>query len=65
VIAVGDLPPAVAIAPVALVAVWQPVPMAAQSALLTRLVSDERYVLGRSVLNLIGSGAQLLRSRTG
>jgi predicted MFS family arabinose efflux permease len=60
VLAVADLPPAVAISTVALVAVWQPVPQAAQSALLTRLVSGQRYVLGRSVLTVIGSGAQLL-----
>lgn len=60
VLAFGDLSPAVAIATVAVVTVWQPVPMAAQSALLTHLVSGDRYVLGRSVLNLIGSGAQLL-----
>ena len=59
-IAFGDLPPLAAIGVVALVAVWQPVPMAAQSALLTRLLSGELYVLGRSVMNLISSGAQLL-----
>jgi predicted MFS family arabinose efflux permease len=59
-LALGNLSPAWAIATVAVVAVWQPVPMAAQSALLTRLVTGDRYVLGRSVLNLIGSGAQLL-----
>ncbi|WP_051511036.1 MFS transporter [Intrasporangium oryzae] len=60
VIAFGGLPPAASIAVVAVVAVWQPVPMAAQSTLLTRLVTGERYVLGRSVLGLISSGAQLL-----
>src|SRR5581483_1718627 len=60
VLAVGGLPPAAAIAVVAAVAVWQPVPSAVQSALVSRLLSGDLYVLGRSVFNLISSGAQLL-----
>jgi predicted MFS family arabinose efflux permease len=60
VLAVGDLPPGPAIALVALVAVWQPLPSAVQSALVTRLLTGDLYVLGRSVFNLISSGAQLL-----
>ena len=59
-IAFGGLSPIAAIAVVAVVAVWQPVPLAAQSALLTRLLTGDRYVLGRSVMSLISSGAQLL-----
>jgi predicted MFS family arabinose efflux permease len=60
VLAVAHLPPWAAIAVVALVAVWQPVPSAVQSALVSRLLGDDLYVLGRSVFNLISSGAQLL-----
>lgn len=60
VLAVSSPPPWLAIAVVALVALWQPLPAAAQSALLTRLVTGDAYVLGRSVLMLIMSGAQLL-----
>lgn len=59
-LAVGGPPPALAIALVAVVAVWQPLPTAVQSALVTRLLTGDRYVLGRSVFNLISSGAQLL-----
>ncbi len=59
-IALGDLSPAAAIGVVALAAIWQPVPIAAQSALLSRLLTGEHYVLGRSVMNLISSVAQLL-----
>jgi predicted MFS family arabinose efflux permease len=60
VLAVSSPSPALAIALVALVAVWQPVPSAVQSALVTRLLTGDLYVLGRSVFNLISSGAQLL-----
>ena len=60
VLAFGNLSPVAAIGTVALAAVWQPVPLAAQSALLTRLLTGDAYVLGRSVMNLISSGAQLL-----
>ena len=60
VLATGHLPPAAAIALVALVAVVQPVPSAVQSALVTRLLTGDLYVLGRSVFNIISSGSQLL-----
>lgn len=60
VLAATHLPPGAAIAVVALVAVWQPVPSAVQSALVSRLLTGDLYVLGRSVFNLISSGAQLL-----
>jgi predicted MFS family arabinose efflux permease len=59
-LAVAQLPPLLAIAVVALVAIWQPLPTAVQSALVTRLLSGEGYVLGRSMFNLVSSGAQLL-----
>lgn len=59
-LAVAQLPPLLAIGVVALVAIWQPLPTAVQSALVTRLLSGDSYVLGRSVFNLISSGAQLL-----
>ncbi|HET9311030.1 MAG TPA: MFS transporter [Actinomycetota bacterium] len=59
-LALGGLSPGVAIGVVALVAMWQPVPLAVQSALVTRLLTGDLYVLGRSVFNLISSGAQLL-----
>jgi predicted MFS family arabinose efflux permease len=59
-LAVAQLPPLLAIAVVALLAVWQPLPSAVQSALITRLLSGDSYVLGRSMFNLISSGAQLL-----
>ena len=59
VLALGHLGPGPAIALVALAAVVQPVPSAAQSALVARLLTGELYVLGRSVSNLISSGAQL------
>lgn len=59
-LAFAPLSPAGAIGLVALVAVFQPVPSAAQSALVTRLFTGELYVLGRSVFSLISSGAQLL-----
>jgi len=59
-LAVAQLPPMLAIAVVALVAIWQPLPTAVQSALVTRLLSGDGYVLGRSMFNLISSGAQLL-----
>lgn len=60
VLALANLPPAAAIALVGTVAVWQPVPSAVQSALVARLLTGDLYVLGRSVFNLISSGAQLL-----
>lgn len=60
VIAFGNPSPLAAIGVVGLAAVWQPVPLAAQSALLSRLLTGDGYVLGRSVMSLISSGAQLL-----
>jgi len=60
VIAFGNPSPFAAIGIVAVAAVWQPVPLAAQSALLSRLITGDAYVLGRSVMSLISSGAQLL-----
>jgi predicted MFS family arabinose efflux permease len=59
-LAVAQLPPMLAIAVVALVATWQPLPSAVQATLVTRLLSGDSYVLGRSMFNLISSGAQLL-----
>lgn len=59
VLAAGALPPAAALAVVALVAVVQPLPSAVQSKLVSRLLAGELYVLGRSVFNLLSSGAQL------
>ena len=59
VIALAGPSPAVAIALVALVAVVAPVPSAAQSALVARLLTGELYVLGRSVSNVLQYGAQL------
>ena len=59
-LATGHLAPWQAITLVAAVAVVQPVPSAAQSATVARLLTGETYVLGRSVFNLISSGAQLL-----
>jgi predicted MFS family arabinose efflux permease len=59
-LALGNLSPGVAIGIVALFAMWQPVPQAVQSALVTRLLVGDLYVLGRSVFSLISSGAQLL-----
>lgn len=59
VLASTHLAPGVAIALVALVAVFQPVPSAAQSALVARLLPGDLYVLGRSVFTVISSGAQL------
>ncbi|HEY7761954.1 MAG TPA: MFS transporter, partial [Actinomycetota bacterium] len=59
-LALGDLSPGVAIGMVALFAMWQPVPQAVQSALVTQLLTGDLYVLGRSVFSLISSGAQLL-----
>ncbi len=56
----GDLSPAVAIGVVALMAVWAPLPQAVQSALVSRLLTGDLYVLGRSVFNVISYGAQLL-----
>lgn len=58
-LATAHLPAGAAIAIVAVVAVVQPVPSAAQSALVARLLTGDLYVLGRSVFNLISSGAQL------
>ncbi len=59
VLALAHVPPGIAIAVVAVVAVVQPVPSAAQFALVARLLTGETYVLGRSVFNLISSGGQL------
>ena len=58
-LAVGHLGAGPAIALVAAVAVFQPVPSAAQSALVARLLHGELYVLGRSVFNVISYAAQL------
>ena len=55
----GHLSPAGMIALIAIVAVLQPVPAAAQSALVSRLLTGDLYVLGRSVFTMISSGAQL------
>jgi MFS family permease len=59
-LALADLPPPAAIALVGVVAVWQPLPSAVQSALVSRLLAGDLYVLGRSVFSLLSSGAQLL-----
>ncbi|WP_375485679.1 MFS transporter [uncultured Jatrophihabitans sp.] len=59
-LAFGGLPPAAAIAVAAVTALLLPVPSAAQSALVSRLLDGELYVLGRSVFTLISSGGQLL-----
>ena len=59
-LAVGHLSPAWAIGVVAVTAAWQPLPSAVQSALVTRLLTGDLYVLGRSVFNVISYGAQLL-----
>jgi MFS family permease len=60
VLAFGHLTPAAAIAVTAATALLLPVPSAAQSALVSRLLDGELYVLGRSVFTLISSGGQLL-----
>ena len=59
-LALGHLSAAWAIGLVAVVAVWQPLPQAVQSALVSRLLTGDLYVLGRSVFNVISYGAQLL-----
>ena len=59
VLALVALPPGVCIALVAAVAVVSPVPSAAQSALVARLLTGDLYVLGRSVFTLVSSSAQL------
>jgi MFS family permease len=51
--------PIVAISVVAAVAVISPVPSAAQSALVARLLTGELYILGRSTFNVLSSGGQL------
>lgn len=59
-LAFGGLTPTVSIAMVAAVALLLPVPSAAQSALVSRLLDGNLYVLGRSVFTLVSSGGQLL-----
>ena len=59
-LAAVHLAPWQAIVLVAAVALVLPVPSAAQSASVSRLLTGDNYVLGRSVFNLISSGAQLL-----
>jgi MFS family permease len=58
-LAVANLPSAVDIGLVAVVALVSPVPTAAQAALVARLVQGDLYVLGRSVFTLVSSSAQL------
>lgn len=59
IMAFTGLSPVAAIGVVVAVAVVSPVPLAAQSAFVARLLAGELYVLGRSVFNLVSSGAQL------
>jgi MFS family permease len=59
VLALAPLPVVAMIALVAAVAALQPLFNAAQSALLPHILTGDRYVLGRSVLNLASAGAQL------
>lgn len=59
VLALAPLPVVAMIALVAAAAAIQPLFSAAQSALLPHILSGDRYVLGRSVLNLASAGAQL------
>ena len=59
VLALVPLPVVAMIGLVAAAAVLQPVFSAAQSALLPHILTGDRYVLGRSVLNLASAGAQL------
>jgi len=59
VLALAPLPVVAMIGVVAAVAMLQPLFNAAQSSLLPHILNGDRYVLGRSVLNLASAGAQL------
>ena len=58
-LALAPIPVVAMIGLVAAAAALQPLFNAAQSALLPNLLTGDRYVLGRSVLNLASAGAQL------
>jgi len=58
-LALAPIPVVAMIGLVAATAALQPLFNAAQSALLPHLLTGDRYVLGRSVLNLASAGAQL------
>ena len=58
-LALAPLPVVAMIGLVAAAAALQPLFSAAQSALLPHILTGDRYVLGRSVLNLASAGAQL------
>jgi len=59
VLALAPVPVVAMIGLVAAAAALQPLFSAAQSALLPHILTGDRYVLGRSVLNLASAGAQL------